>query len=460
MKSLTPIVLLAVLLGLMPAKNAGAVPPIIVYDTLSRTDGVAFIGDLVIDDLRLSGGGLLRAVTVALTADGGGDAVTTDVFVSIALDGGDGVPDLDGTGDDAFIAQAAAFGVSIPVGGVAIVELDVSDQLALAPPDALLFGGVQLSHPDAGHLFYAPPVVGSTDDFVFSFAAGGPVPAPGVTDPGLDASHALGFRIDAVMLPPATIRSGIAGVPITFDDLTEGFQGTTFTTGGVTFSEGRDGFVPPVDGMFAADDGTDVWNDNPAMLDFVGGTLLNLNAFVGGPGGYAFAIMKSMRMTPDRVHSGVRMSVAYVVEILAPPPEDYSGGTITLLAFREGAMVASASASSGNMLGTSSGGSFTFGASELEIAGVEFDDLVLFATAPGPGGSLQMSIDNLLVGAATCTGDIDGDAVVGFTDLLALLAGWGDCPPGGMCPADLDGNGNVGFTDLVQLLAGWGPCPG
>ncbi|NNF42808.1 MAG: PQQ-binding-like beta-propeller repeat protein [Phycisphaerales bacterium] len=53
-----------------------------------------------------------------------------------------------------------------------------------------------------------------------------------------------------------------------------------------------------------------------------------------------------------------------------------------------------------------------------------------------------------------CVGDIDGDAIVDFQDLLALLAAWNS--PGG--PADINGDGIVDFTDLLLLLAAWGPC--
>jgi hypothetical protein len=49
--------------------------------------------------------------------------------------------------------------------------------------------------------------------------------------------------------------------------------------------------------------------------------------------------------------------------------------------------------------------------------------------------------------------DIDGDGVVGFSDLLLLLAAWGPCPD---CPEDIDGNGVVDFQDLLLLLASWG----
>jgi len=49
--------------------------------------------------------------------------------------------------------------------------------------------------------------------------------------------------------------------------------------------------------------------------------------------------------------------------------------------------------------------------------------------------------------------DIDGDGVVGFTDMLAVLSYWGPCPG---CPSDIDGDGSVGLTDLIAVLAAWG----
>ena len=58
--------------------------------------------------------------------------------------------------------------------------------------------------------------------------------------------------------------------------------------------------------------------------------------------------------------------------------------------------------------------------------------------------------------AIQCPWDLDGNAVVGASDLLALLASWGPCKG---CPADFDGSGNVGASDLLALLANWGPCP-
>ncbi|MFK7960014.1 MAG: hypothetical protein AB8G96_05755 [Phycisphaerales bacterium] len=57
-----------------------------------------------------------------------------------------------------------------------------------------------------------------------------------------------------------------------------------------------------------------------------------------------------------------------------------------------------------------------------------------------------------------CAADLDGDRLVGFTDLLNLLATWGPCPAGAFCDADLDANGSVDFADLLALLAAFGEC--
>jgi len=63
---------------------------------------------------------------------------------------------------------------------------------------------------------------------------------------------------------------------------------------------------------------------------------------------------------------------------------------------------------------------------------------------------------SILVGscdAQNCPADIDGDGVVGSSDLAALLNAWGS-PKG-----DLDGDGVVGSSDLAALLNAWGGCP-
>ena len=52
-----------------------------------------------------------------------------------------------------------------------------------------------------------------------------------------------------------------------------------------------------------------------------------------------------------------------------------------------------------------------------------------------------------------CPADLDGNGIVGGSDIGLLLADWGQSGP-----ADLDGNGIVGGSDIGLMLAAWGPC--
>lgn len=54
--------------------------------------------------------------------------------------------------------------------------------------------------------------------------------------------------------------------------------------------------------------------------------------------------------------------------------------------------------------------------------------------------------------AAANPADLDGDGVVGASDLTILLAAWGVCDG---CATDIDGDGVVDGTDLTMLLASW-----
>lgn len=61
--------------------------------------------------------------------------------------------------------------------------------------------------------------------------------------------------------------------------------------------------------------------------------------------------------------------------------------------------------------------------------------------------------------AEVCPGDVNGDAGVGVTDLLVLLACWGEVSGDLDGRSDLDGDGVVDVIDLLGLLGAWGPCP-
>ena len=53
-------------------------------------------------------------------------------------------------------------------------------------------------------------------------------------------------------------------------------------------------------------------------------------------------------------------------------------------------------------------------------------------------------------------GDLDGDGVVGTSDLLIMFSQWGPCGDCNDCPADLDDNCSVSVSDLLVLFANWG----
>ncbi|MFO0829454.1 MAG: hypothetical protein U0572_15055 [Phycisphaerales bacterium] len=67
------------------------------------------------------------------------------------------------------------------------------------------------------------------------------------------------------------------------------------------------------------------------------------------------------------------------------------------------------------------------------------------------GSFVILSLDE----AVPCAADLDGDGMVGATDLAILLGAWGRC---GGCLADLNGSGAVDAADLATLLGAWGPC--
>jgi len=82
-----------------------------------------------------------------------------------------------------------------------------------------------------------------------------------------------------------------------------------------------------------------------------------------------------------------------------------------------------------------------------------------FSATDNPNDSVtEGAIDGVRVIVYDCDesipGDVDGDGIVGFQDLLAVLSAWGTCPPG-PCPADVNGDGEVGFADVLEVLSLW-----
>jgi len=89
------------------------------------------------------------------------------------------------------------------------------------------------------------------------------------------------------------------------------------------------------------------------------------------------------------------------------------------------------------------------------------------AMADGPGGSVFATLSvwgdmpfnaprmlgTFVPVAGGVPGDLDGDGLVGFSDILVIISAWGPCA--GACPADLSGNGAVDFADILVVIANW-----
>lgn len=77
-------------------------------------------------------------------------------------------------------------------------------------------------------------------------------------------------------------------------------------------------------------------------------------------------------------------------------------------------------------------------------------------------GNDSCFVDNFQVIAvpAPCPGDADGNRMVNFDDVSAVLAGWGGSPVLPNTAGDSNGDGVVDFDDITDTLANWlGSCP-
>ena len=88
------------------------------------------------------------------------------------------------------------------------------------------------------------------------------------------------------------------------------------------------------------------------------------------------------------------------------------------------------------------------GGTPVDLAETGFDS-IQFVRITLPEGGSAIEIDAVADVRAPATGDVDGDGVTTFQDVLEVLAAWGTTGP-----ADLDHDGEVGFSDLLIVLAG------
>ena len=66
-----------------------------------------------------------------------------------------------------------------------------------------------------------------------------------------------------------------------------------------------------------------------------------------------------------------------------------------------------------------------------------------------------VSIKDSYCDDASCTGDADGDGMVGVADILIVIDMWGQSGGAG----DINGDGTVDVGDLLAIVDAWGACP-
>jgi len=97
-----------------------------------------------------------------------------------------------------------------------------------------------------------------------------------------------------------------------------------------------------------------------------------------------------------------------------------------------------------------------------DIGAILGNDSLQCWKAEDAGGPIQSNFNGIAVAVEESRdepgtpGDLNGDGVVDFADLLILLTAWGSCDQPANCPEDLNNDGFVDFTDLLILLSNWG----
>jgi hypothetical protein len=82
---------------------------------------------------------------------------------------------------------------------------------------------------------------------------------------------------------------------------------------------------------------------------------------------------------------------------------------------------------------------------------------VTATAADAAGNTSEFSACATVTSSGTVVGDANGDGQVNVDDLIAVILGWGSCPPApATCPADVNHDGSVDVDDLIMVILNWG----
>ena len=198
------------------------------------------------------------------------------------------------------------------------------------------------------------------------------------------------FFNGAALISAAFLVTAALGAFTDFNSYAEGHYGSVEVFDGITFFDAEINHGPIE--SFAIDDVTDHWLEFPNSLPYVDGCVLNINGFGFGPNGYMYCGVRYFKMTTGQLENYGAISVTYLVE---DEQSNFRQNTVTLEAWRDGTLVGSDSTYLDNVVGEPS--RHKFGASRLEVSGVEFDMLRIVSAGPENDGIMVGSFDNVLI---------------------------------------------------------------
>jgi hypothetical protein len=181
------------------------------------------------------------------------------------------------------------------------------------------------------------------------------------------------------------VAGPVLGAIATFDELSEGFHGEEFSSGGITFFDPVHFFGEPA--PFVVENVAEVLPIFPGLEQhFSSPNVMGLAGYIDGPTGWLMGRIEQIKMTTGQVATAARMDVFY------DDSGFFAGTGVLLEAMLEGEVVAT---DSFTVAGLDSKRPYW---NELEISGVKFDALRLSAVGGLGGGDdngFLGSLDNV-----------------------------------------------------------------